>query len=272
MFICAVVGLRVDHVCQGNVALRGHQAQQETTRAARRLCSRDICIGCLLGRISIAPTPPELTPFSSSIRQCRPFALPSPMSGFEVVGVVLGSLPLVISALEHYRDGLRAMQRWRKYERELQSLVRNLETERAKLQNVCEKLLVGLVPPSRIEAMVNDPTGPLWLETETQKKIRARLWRSWPVFQDRTRSMQLAIEELMGKLKRPAGSDVKVSRQDSQFNPTTLTRLLPRISSPGPIPPPPLPRDSSGPPSHLTGRSTPSYCQPLGMGSQASSR
>src|SRR4051794_4057127 len=98
----------------------------------------------------LPPTPPELTPFSSSIRQCRALGLPPPMSGFEVAGVVLGSLPLVISALEHYRDGLRSIQRWRKYERELQSLVRNLETERAKLQNVCEKLLVGLVPPSRI--------------------------------------------------------------------------------------------------------------------------
>lgn len=27
------------------------------------------------------------------------------MSGFEVAGVVLGSIPLLISALEHYSDG-----------------------------------------------------------------------------------------------------------------------------------------------------------------------
>ena len=29
------------------------------------------------------------------------------MSGFEVVGVVLGSIPLLITALERYRDGVR---------------------------------------------------------------------------------------------------------------------------------------------------------------------
>jgi hypothetical protein len=29
------------------------------------------------------------------------------MSGLEVVGVVLGSIPLIISALEHYADGVR---------------------------------------------------------------------------------------------------------------------------------------------------------------------
>jgi hypothetical protein len=28
------------------------------------------------------------------------------MAGLEVAGVVLGSIPLVISALEHYRDGV----------------------------------------------------------------------------------------------------------------------------------------------------------------------
>ena len=30
------------------------------------------------------------------------------MSGFEIAGTVLGSIPLIISALEHYRDGVRS--------------------------------------------------------------------------------------------------------------------------------------------------------------------
>jgi hypothetical protein len=28
------------------------------------------------------------------------------MSGFEIAGVVLGSIPLIVSALEHYSDGV----------------------------------------------------------------------------------------------------------------------------------------------------------------------
>ena len=28
------------------------------------------------------------------------------MAGFEIAGIVLGSIPLVISALEHYADGV----------------------------------------------------------------------------------------------------------------------------------------------------------------------
>lgn len=122
------------------------------------------------------------------------------MSGLEVVGVVLGSIPLVISALEHYRDGLRTIQRWRKYDRELQSLIRNLTTEQAKFKDICEKLLMGIVQPSRIEMMVEKPLGDLWLEKETQKKIKARLWRNWDVFEGNLKDIKAAIEEMMERL------------------------------------------------------------------------
>ncbi|KAL2006428.1 hypothetical protein VTN00DRAFT_9096 [Thermoascus crustaceus] len=78
------------------------------------------------------------------------------MSGFEVAGIVLRSIPLVISALEHYSDGARTLKRWRSYDGELKSLIRSLNTEMVKFQNVCENLLQGIVPPSRIEEMLND--------------------------------------------------------------------------------------------------------------------
>lgn len=123
------------------------------------------------------------------------------MSGFEIAGAVLGSIPLIISTLEHYQNGVRTIQRWRKYDRELQSLIRNLETERVKLQNVCERLLDGLVPPSKIDIMVKNPLGALWLEEKTQKKIRARLWTSWTVFEYTLGDLQKALGGIMDRLK-----------------------------------------------------------------------
>ena len=118
------------------------------------------------------------------------------MSGFEVAGIVLGSIPLLISALEHYGEGLSTIQRWRKYERELKTLIRNLKTEQVKLQNVCEKLLVGLVPTSDIEAMIESPFGELWRQEVIEKKIRARLWKSPAVFKDTITDVSTAINEL----------------------------------------------------------------------------
>ncbi|KAK3303044.1 uncharacterized protein B0T15DRAFT_568749 [Chaetomium strumarium] len=130
------------------------------------------------------------------------------MSGFEVAGIVLGSIPLVISALEHYGEGLSTIQRWRKYKRELQSLVRNLQTERVKLQNVCEKLLVGIVPPSDIEAMIDDPLGGLWRQDAVQKRIQFRLWKSYDVF-------EATISDI--KLRRGIFT-LKRSRYDDQLS------------------------------------------------------
>lgn len=128
------------------------------------------------------------------------------MSGFEIAGAVLGAIPLVISALEHYKNGVRTIQRWRKYDKELQYLIRNIETERVKLQNVCEKLLDGLVPPSQIDAMVENPSGDLWTNEEVQKKIQARLWRSWSVFEETLRDIQVAINDITERVGN--GDDV----------------------------------------------------------------
>ncbi|KAK5662143.1 hypothetical protein OQA88_8048 [Cercophora sp. LCS_1] len=135
------------------------------------------------------------------------------MSGFEIAGVVLGSIPLLISALEHYGEGLSTIQRWRKYQRELQSLVRNLKTEQVKLQNVCEKLLVGLVPHSKIEDLIDDPLGDLWRQEDVERKIRARLWKSHSVFEETITEIKSAIDKMMAKIDAQNGGNVSELRR-----------------------------------------------------------
>lgn len=130
------------------------------------------------------------------------------MSGLEIAGVVLGSIPLAIAALEHYMDGIRAIKHWQNYARELKSLKRNLNTERVKFQNVCETLLVGIVPSSKIEAMIDDPFGAQWHEGEMSRKLRVRLWRSFKLFEETVQDMEEAIKELMKRLDLGIGGKV----------------------------------------------------------------
>ncbi|KAI1347835.1 hypothetical protein F5Y01DRAFT_233001 [Xylaria sp. FL0043] len=127
------------------------------------------------------------------------------MSGFEIAGIVLGAVPLLISALEHYGDALSTLNKWRKYERELHSLVRNLDTERVKLQNVCEKLLVGIVPESQIEAMIKDPMGGLWKEEKIQARVQSRLWESYSSFEDTISDIKRATDEMNQRIARQSG-------------------------------------------------------------------
>lgn len=133
------------------------------------------------------------------------------MSGFEVAGVVLGTIPLLISALEHYKEGISTIRTWRNYDRELRSLIRNLETERVRFQDICEKLLVGLVSQCQIESMVDDPFGPAWHEERIRAKIQARLWRSFSNFEDIVKDMEEATKEMMTKLDLQPDGTVRAS-------------------------------------------------------------
>ncbi|KAM0245516.1 hypothetical protein ACHAP5_005323 [Fusarium lateritium] len=122
------------------------------------------------------------------------------MSGFEIAGVVLGSIPIVVSALEYYVKGLGILQNFHSYKRLLKSLILALKTEHINLQNICEKLLVGIAPQTCIEMMIREPFGKLWGEKEINNKLRLRLWTSLSVFEERVQDMKLAVEEMMNKL------------------------------------------------------------------------
>lgn len=127
------------------------------------------------------------------------------MSGFEVVGVVLGVLPLAIEALKSYRA---ILSRIRSAERDLKALIQDLETEKVRLQTTCEVLLDGIAPLSRIDDIVNKPFGPEWKRFDDN--IRGRLWTSMDTFRDNAREMQEAAEELSEKLGLNADNQVSI--------------------------------------------------------------
>ncbi len=81
------------------------------------------------------------------------------MSGFEIAGIVLGSFPLLVTALEAY---INFMKDWGKIPSEMNSLHRQLTTEQVNLHNVLERLLGDMVPQRDVEPMLEDPMGPLW--------------------------------------------------------------------------------------------------------------
>jgi hypothetical protein len=131
------------------------------------------------------------------------------MSGFEIAGVFLGAVPIIVEALKCYQQSADAFQRWRRYGRDVKILIRNLETERVKMENVCEKLLLGLVPSRQMEEMIGNPFGPSWKDPELWGQIRLRLWNAGKIFEETVQDMKEAIEELM--LKLGIESDGKVS-------------------------------------------------------------
>lgn len=122
------------------------------------------------------------------------------MSGFEVLGVVLGTIPLVISALEHYQQGLHTIRRWHSYEAELQSLKRRLGIEKAIFVNTCEQLLSGIVCSVDHEKLIEEPFGELWAKPEIIDQVVLRLDHVFEPFRETLVAMNTALGEIKAKL------------------------------------------------------------------------
>jgi len=130
------------------------------------------------------------------------------MSGIEVAGLVLGSIPLIVKAVEAY---MGFMKEWKKAISELKNINTELSTERSRLYNVCDKLLEGIVPESDMEAMLQDPFGPLWHIKDTNAKIRTRLWNSYVNFETIVMEVKEALDDIMQRLRIEITADGQVS-------------------------------------------------------------
>jgi len=89
----------------------------------------------------------------------------------EVAGFILAALPLVISGLEHYADGVTIITKWWSYKRELKSLIRVLDAEYARFLGTCEKILDGLVPPEQLKDLLCQPGGALLEGCGPEQKV-----------------------------------------------------------------------------------------------------
>ena len=97
------------------------------------------------------------------------------MSGLEIVGILLGGTSLLISSLEHLSEGRDAARRWKHHDKQLETLLEQLEVDRTILRNVCEALLHRLVNKDQLDAMLDDPTAGWWDDKLVRRKIKRRL-------------------------------------------------------------------------------------------------
>lgn len=121
------------------------------------------------------------------------------MSGFEVAGVVLGSLPLIVSAIEHYADLVQTVKRARKYLTELKNLKHDLDAESTIFLDTLERVLDGLIPAKQLEELLKDPTSTLWKDDTLNKRLQDRLGRSYSVFTHTVNDMNATV---LGFIKR----------------------------------------------------------------------
>ena len=170
---------------------------------------------------------PQSSRCSTAQTQTTPLhhSIPSTaMSGFEVVGIVLGALPIAVKAAQGYMAILSSVK---DAHRNLKALIRDLETENIRLQTTCELLLDGIAPPSVVDKLIQTPFGPDWKPYNDQ--LRLRLWTTAGKFEEQVVEMRNAADELRAKLcLEPDGSvglflpHLDIGRTDRVDRPNSL--------------------------------------------------
>ncbi|EPE36148.1 hypothetical protein GLAREA_05486 [Glarea lozoyensis ATCC 20868] len=138
------------------------------------------------------------------------------VTGVETAGLILGSLPLIISALEHYAEGVGTIEKWWRYKRELASLKRVLGAEYDRFLNTLEELLVGLVPDTALADMLKMPGGPGWADAELSRKLQNRLRNSYRSYVETINDFNEVVTDLKSKLE--LDPDGKVCQRTSPWS------------------------------------------------------
>ena len=141
------------------------------------------------------------------------------MSGIEVVGLILGVIPLLISGLEHYQDGVRTIQKWRSSDYLVKDLSNLLHAERDIYLNTCEELLVNVVPSHRMQVLLNTDDDrasraaqrQAWKSPELANELKKALGRSYNSYLNTACDMQKVLNELRARLEIDSSGEVRRS-------------------------------------------------------------
>ncbi|KAI1746748.1 hypothetical protein F4782DRAFT_544038 [Xylaria castorea] len=145
------------------------------------------------------------------------------MSGFEVVGIVLGAIPLLVSALEHYERGMKTIQIIRRRAKVMHSLATALSTEQTILRNTCETLLGGIIDSEDMKPLLAEPFGPLWQDPDTKALVERRLDHTLKDFKALVYSMKEAVEEIRSKLG--LGPDFEIRIDDGPIGKRDMIKI-----------------------------------------------
>lgn len=123
------------------------------------------------------------------------------MSGIEVVGFILAALPLAISAVEHYHNGLDPLRDYLRYDSTLKSLRTRLRIQQDLFEGTLKRLLLDDLSPLQAQALFPDvhqhADTVQWNTPEINKKLQNRLGRKYENFMDVVREMEMAMRKLI---------------------------------------------------------------------------
>lgn len=126
------------------------------------------------------------------------------VTGVEAAGLALAVFPILIQGLKAYLDGVQSLRSVKNWKRVLNELIRELDVECLCFENVCGKLLEGMISPGDAKDPMNGDT---WDDPELQSKLQERLG---PQPTERFTELVKELLQLLENLKTELGIQDKV--------------------------------------------------------------
>ena len=126
------------------------------------------------------------------------------MSGIEAAGLALAIFPIVLTALENYRETAEVIGDWWKFKRKYIKCKRDVEYYHIAFESNLKQLLLPLIcDDDQIGILMSDPGGDGWFEEELESKLRERLPNAYEAYLDSVNE----ITGVMRKLTQELGLD-----------------------------------------------------------------
>ncbi|KAF4979137.1 hypothetical protein FZEAL_4627 [Fusarium zealandicum] len=123
------------------------------------------------------------------------------MSGLEVAGIVLGSLPLLISAIEHYKTILDPLKAFIKYQDELNRALRNLLALHTSLAMTLKILLRRVASEVEVIELMSNWQHELWKSNELKTNLKAVLKEAYGTYAHILGDIESDLESLANGLR-----------------------------------------------------------------------
>jgi hypothetical protein len=136
------------------------------------------------------------------------------MSGIEVVGLLLGVFPLLISAAEHYKEGFKPCVKWKRFRTEFIGFINAVDTQKLLFKKVLKRFLISAgIPDEEVDKFMTDPEYEGWKRGDTVIMLKERLGDSYEVYISTIKAMHDLMREIQKLLCLKNGEVSRSIRQ-----------------------------------------------------------
>lgn len=123
------------------------------------------------------------------------------MSGIEIVGLVLGALPLLMKSIEAYSETLSAAQRILSPRRELRRIRSRVNIALQVFRNTAKLLLLRVVEAQEVSRLLKEPGSRSWQDVDFDRKLKKLLGDSYSAWRVVMEDINSAVEDIKLCLK-----------------------------------------------------------------------